>query len=141
MPKRKLTKAEIALLSKGLRFVPTGNHINKAKLKMELEAYGRMLRLKWHFRNDEKAFDQNKFKPKSTFNPRNKDAAIETYLSSLGEKLMHILLGKSGVHFLNLQNDKNIAIKSADKGSTVVVWDRDDYIKEAPPRLKLTFPW
>ena len=100
LPKRKLTKAEIALLSKGLRFVPTGNHINKAKLKMELEAYGRMLRLKWHFRNDERAFDQNKFKPKSTFNPRNKDAAIETYLSSLGEKLMHILLGKSGVHFL-----------------------------------------
>ena len=44
---------------------------------MELEAYGRMLRLKWHFLNDEKEFDQNKLKPKSTFNPRNKGAAIE----------------------------------------------------------------
>ena len=31
----------------------------------------------------------------------------------------------------NLKNNKNIVIKSADKGSAVVVWDRDDYIKEA----------
>ena len=49
LSKGKLTKVEISLLSKGLKFVPTSNHINKAKLKMELEAYGRMLRLKWHF--------------------------------------------------------------------------------------------
>ena len=74
---RNLRRAEISLLSKGLKFVPTSDHINKAKIKMELETYGRMLRLKWHFRNDEIEFDQNKFKPKSTFNPRNKDAAIE----------------------------------------------------------------
>ena len=35
----------------------------------------------------------------------------------------------------NLKNDKNIVIKSADKGSAVVVWDRDDYIKEAEEQL------
>ena len=35
----------------------------------------------------------------------------------------------------NFKNDKNIVIKSADKGSSVVVWDRDDYIKEAEERL------
>ena len=34
----KFNKVEISLLSKGLKFVPTWNHINKAKLKMELEA-------------------------------------------------------------------------------------------------------
>ena len=27
-----------------------------------------------------------------------------------------------------LKNDKTIVIKGADKGSAVVVWDRDDYI-------------
>ena len=89
LSKRKLTKAEISLLSKGLKFVPTSNHINKAKLKMELEAYGRMLRLKWEERSA----------------------------------------------LYNLKNDKNIVIKSADKGSAVVVWDRDDYIKEAEKQL------
>ena len=86
----KRTKAEISLLSKALKFVPTSNHINKAKLKMELKAHDRMLRLKWHFRNDEKEFDRNKFKLHSTFNLRNKDAAIEIYLSSLEEKIMKI---------------------------------------------------
>ena len=90
LSKRKLTKTEISLLSKGLKFIPNSNHISKAKLKMELEIYGRMLRLKWHFQNDEKEFYRNKFKPKSTFNPRNKNAAIEIYLSSLEEKLMSI---------------------------------------------------
>ena len=45
-----------------------------------------MLRLKWFFWNDEKEFNSDKFKPKSTFSPRNKDAAIEIYLSSLEKK-------------------------------------------------------
>ena len=90
LSKWKLGKAKMSLLSKGLKFVLNSNHINKAKLKMELETYDRILRLKWHFRNDEKEFDQKRFKPKSTFNPRNKNAAIEIYLGSLEEKLMNI---------------------------------------------------
>ena len=49
-----------------------------------------MLRLKWYFQNYEKEFDRNKFEPIPTFNPKNKDATIETYLSSLEEKLMNI---------------------------------------------------
>ena len=94
LSKRNLTDSKISLLSKGLNFVPTSNTIDKAKLKRELEAPGRMLRLKWHFRNEEKDFDPEKFKPKSTFNPRNKDAAIEIYMSSLEEKLMEIEIPK-----------------------------------------------
>ena len=46
LSKQKLTKTEISLLSKELKLIPTSNHISKAKLKMELEIYGRMLRLK-----------------------------------------------------------------------------------------------
>ena len=34
-----------------------------------------------------------------------------------------------------LKNYKSIVIKSANKGSAVVVWDRDDYIKEAQKQL------
>ena len=70
LSRRNLTGSEISLLSKGLNFVPTSNTIDKAKLKMELEALGRILRLKWHFRNEENVFDLDQFKPKSTFNPR-----------------------------------------------------------------------
>ena len=144
LSKRNLTDSEISLLSKGLNFVPTSNTIDKAKLKRELETLGRMLRLKWHFRNEEKDFDPEKFKPKSTFNPGNKDAAIEIYMSSLEEKLMKIeipkdkfknLTNKERKALYDLKNDKNIVIKGADKGSAVVVWDREDYKKEAEKQL------
>ena len=44
----------------------------------------------WHFRNTEKPFPYQKFRPKSTFNLRNKDTVIETYLGSLEERLLDI---------------------------------------------------
>ena len=47
LSKRNLHDAEISLLSKGLNFVPTCNNIDKAKVKMELEAFCRMLPLKF----------------------------------------------------------------------------------------------
>ena len=36
----------------------------------------------------------------------------------------------------SLADDKQIVIKKADKGSCVVVWDRDDYLLEAERQLK-----
>ena len=36
---------------------------------------------------------------------------------------------------INLQNDIEIIIKSADKGSGVGVWDKEDYLKEAASQL------
>ena len=65
--------------TKGLNFVPIYNNIDKAKLKIELEAFGRMLRLKWHFHNENKDIHCDMFKPKSKFNPHDKDAALELY--------------------------------------------------------------
>ena len=143
--RRNLSEAEISLLSKGLKFVPTANKIDRAKLKTELEEYGRKLRLMWHFRNDEKPFSYEKFRPKSTFNPRNKDTVIETYLSSLEERLLDIDISSKRFNNLtkeernalyNLRDDPTIIIKGADKGSAVVVWDRDDYLKEASKQLE-----
>ena len=45
LSRRNLSSAEISLLSKRLEFVPTANKIDQAKLKRELEEYGRKLRL------------------------------------------------------------------------------------------------
>ena len=64
--------------------------MHKANLKTELEAIGRILRLKWHFRKEENDFGLDQFKPKASFNPHNKDVAIEIYISSLEEKLMKL---------------------------------------------------
>ena len=106
LSKRNLTDSEISLLSKGLNFIPTSNRIDKAKLKRELEALGRMLRLKSHFRNEEKDFDPEKFKPKSTFNPCNKDTAIEIYMGSLEEKQMKIEIPKDKFNSLTSKEQK-----------------------------------
>ena len=84
-----ITSFEISLLSKRLSFVPGSNKIDKAKIKTKLEALGRILRLKWHFSNEENELDLDQLKLKSTLNSRNKDAAIKIYVSSLGEKLRY----------------------------------------------------
>ena len=84
----------------------------------------------WHFQKDEWTFTVEKFKPKSFFNPRNKDTIIETYLSCLEERLLDIEipfkrynnLTKDGHDALySLKDDLSIIIKGADKGSAVVV--------------------
>ena len=80
------------------------------------------------------------FKPNFKFNSCNKDVPIELYLSRLEEKLTKIEVPKEKFNNLtssernalyNHKDNKNIVNKGADKGSTVVVWDRKDYMKEA----------
>ena len=53
LSKQNITKDEIFLLSKGFQFVPTPKHFIKALLSEELENFGRKLRLKWYFCNDD----------------------------------------------------------------------------------------
>ena len=112
---------------------------------MKFETFRRMLRLQWHFCNKPKDIHRDICKSKFKFNPRNKGGAIELYLSSLEEKLMKVEVPKDKYNNLtnserkglyHLKNDKNIEIKSADKGSVVVVWDRKDYIKETEKQLR-----
>ena len=144
LSKLHLSKEEISLLSKGLKFIPTPKYINKARIKEELETYGRKLRLMWHYRNQEREIIINPFKKKSKFNPKRKDAAIEIYLSRLEEeifaldkKLSYSNLTKQERHALySLRDDTSIIIKEADKGSGIVVWDREDYLAEARAQLK-----
>ena len=44
----------------------------------------------WYFRNNERSFAADRFRPKFSFNPRNKDGIIETYLNCLEERLLDI---------------------------------------------------
>ena len=43
--------------------MPSVNKIDRAKLKRELEEYGRKLHLMWHFRNDKRTLTAEKFRP------------------------------------------------------------------------------
>ena len=111
----------------GLKFVPSANKIDQAKLKREreLEEYGS--------------------RSKSFFNPRNKDTIIETYLSCLEERLLDIEIPSKRQNNLTKEErdtlyswrDSTLTIKGADKGSIVVVWDKEDYLKEAYKQLRI----
>ena len=96
--------------------MPTPNRIDKAKLKQELEVFGRKQRLMWHFRNDERIFDCN------TLNKKNKDVNIETHLSSLEEKLLDINIPKVLIipKFNNLRKEKWDALHSLKNDSNIV---------------------
>ena len=145
LSRRALYSAEISSLSKGLKFVPTANKIDQAKLKIELEEYRRKLRLMWHFRYNKRPFSQEKFTLQSTFNPQRKDAVIETYLSCLEERLLDIEIPSKRFNNLtnnernamySLKNDNSIIIKGSDKGAALIVWDCKDYIKEVSKQLE-----
>ena len=123
MSRRNLSRCEISLLSKGLKFVSSANKIDRAKLKRELEEYGRKFCLMWHFRNDEEFFSTDKFRPKSSLNLRNKDAIIKTYLSFLEERLLDIeipsqrykdLFKEEHDALYSLRTDSSVIIKGAD---------------------------
>ena len=131
LSRRNLSASEISLLSKGLKFVPTANKIDCAKLKTELEEYGRKLQLMWLFRNDEASFVA--YRPKPSFNPRNKNVIIETYLSCLEERLLDIEIPSKRFNNLTKEEQEGF-IKGADKGS-VALWYREDYLKEAYRQL------
>ena len=90
LSRRNLCASDILLLSKGLKFVPTANKLDCVKLKTELEEYRGKLQLMWHFRNNEWSFSADRSRPKSSFNPKNKNAIIEAYLSCLEERLLDI---------------------------------------------------
>ena len=81
---------------------------------------------------------------KFTRNPPKGSPALELLLNKTGQNLFSVLLGKAEQFNLtreeyltmrNLQSDRNVIIKPADKGSAVVIWDRNDCLKEAEKQL------
>ena len=87
-----------------------------------------------------RSFAADRFRPKSSFNPRNQDVIIETYLSCLVERLLEVEIPSKRFNnvtkeerdaLYSLIDDPSIIVKGVDKGSVVLVWDREDYLKEA----------
>ena len=151
LSKKGLTEHQISMLSKRLKYSPTYRDIGKSKLKTDIEAFRRRVRLDWYFRDN---FDINSssnisrikyelgptFYSKSGWNPPRPYAIVESYLSLLEKEAISI--SPRGKNFSNLfvgerqalyelKPDRSIGIQEADKGSAGLVWDRNDYCKEA----------
>ena len=141
------TETEIKVLERGLDFAPTQKCINEPELRKDFVEFCRKMRIKWHFRNEitEDFSTTPVFRPKSNWTPPVGHPNLEMFLSELEKELFE---GSNFSHFhrqnfsreewkalRDLAEDKSIVIKSADKGSCVVIWDREDYLKEADRQL------
>ena len=112
---RALSDSKISVLSKGLKFVATPKELDYSQIKIEMENFGRRLRLKWHFRESEEFSEYPVFRPKSKFNPRNKDIAIEVYLSKLEEEIMKVTA--NGNNFSNISREERAALNGLKQGA------------------------
>ena len=107
------------------------------------------MRLKWYFRNEPTSnfSEVPAFRTKSTWNPPKGHPNLEVFLSEVEKELFSCTSKKLGYSNLSteewkamrsLADDRSIVIKKADKGSSVVVWDRNDYVMEAEKQLSDT---
>ena len=105
------------------------------------------MRCNWHFRNDlsENFSETPAFRPKSVWRPPKGHASLEVFLSRLEKELFSDDISESTQSNLSaeerkalrgLAGHKTIVIKGADKGSSLVVWDRSDYLHEASRKLQ-----
>ena len=149
LSQRVLSEIEIQVLEKGLDFAPIQKSINEAELRKDFEEFSRRMRIRWNFRDQpsEDFSDKPAFRPKSNWKPPPGHPGLELFLSQLEKEIFNGLLNDSisipsnmskeeWEALRGLADDKSIVIKQADKGSCVVVWCRDDYIKEANKQLE-----
>ena len=105
------------------------------------------MRIKWYFRNEisENFSEVPAISPKSSWKPPQGHPNLEVYLSQVENERFRIvdepirysnLSKEKWVAMRSFADDRSIVIKKADKGSCIVVWDRNDYLREAEKQLK-----
>ena len=144
---RVLSESEIKVLEKGLDFAPFQRKVNEPELRRDFQEFCRRMRIKWHFRNEisEDFSEVPAFSPKSSWNPPQGHPNLEVYLSQVENELFSIadepirysnLSKEEWIAMRSLADDRSIVIKKADKGSCIVVWDRNDCLREAEKQLE-----
>lgn len=136
------TKAQITLLDRGLTFIPTLGLTSdrKRQLKLDLQDYHRRLKLESFFEGKKKT-SPLPFIPKSDWTPRLNQlpppirqiiAADEYAFQQLnwGMKVDPNLEIEERLALKQLQTNKHIVIKPADKGNAIVIMDREQYLWE-----------
>ena len=137
---KKITDAQIKLISHGLKFIPV-NKLNKNRIRRQLlqdfETFARRMRLKYMFYGHNR--NVHPFYVKSNWNPPvQRSVALESYLEEVKLQLTEIQITKPKQNLsrdeqkaLNeLKQNNDINLKKADKGSTTVIMNKTDKIKE-----------
>ena len=137
-----LTEGEIKVLEKGLYFAPIQRKVNEPELRKDFENFCRRMKIIWHFRNEpsDSFSERPAFSSKSSWKPLLGHPNFEVFLSQVENELFETsneptrysnLLQEECRAIITLADDRSIAIKKADKGSCIVVWDRAGYLREA----------
>lgn len=143
----KLSRSQHDLLSKGLTFVPClrRDRDHKLQLLSDMQNYHRKIKLADYFKNSVHK-DKRPFIGPSVWSPSFREIQPEIQdLIKKDKKDFKIFynsfnetpnLKTNEIHALfELKRLKNIIIKPADKGSAVVILDREQYIFEAKRQL------
>ena len=155
LSKHTLTKSETGVLSKGLGFCPTAGAPDIGNMIQDLDTFKRITRLNLFFQGSNEdsevrdtqsgvPFEHKSLKPKSTFNPVG-PFQLETMFYSIEQDLHRLKYRQSRKKNLNkveyqsiksLKNNPDIIIKPADKGSAIVLLNKDNYIAEGERQLQ-----
>lgn len=148
----KLTQSQHDLLNRGLTFAPTlkknKNHL--LQLQLDLQEYHRKIKLAYFFKNPLE--ERKPFTGPSLWSPSLSEVSPEIKeLINTDTKIFKKHYNSiHGIHKINnlkteelkalqeFKKMKHIVIKPADKGSAVVVMDRENYILEAQRQLNDT---
>ncbi|KAK3089910.1 hypothetical protein FSP39_007586 [Pinctada imbricata] len=147
LSKYKLTREEISLLSKGIKFIPDKTKVNKVRLLADLNEWERRMRLREYFYGEEKNNEETdhtldekfRLKKKSRFTPnKGRDMWLDLYIETVKRDIVSNLKRSGKLNltkqeqsaFQSLLDNDAIVIRPADKGSGVVVIDKLDYVSK-----------
>ena len=142
LSKRHLTEAEVSLLSKGLKFCPTPERIDIYNVRKDIRDYVRRIGQRDYFYCADEV--DGDFSEMPACPERNREMPIEAYVDALERTILSHDLNVKCHRYMtqdeqkaldNLRGYVDIIIKQADKGSAVVVMDREVYIHEAMGQL------
>ena len=135
---QQLTRPQVRLLRRGIKFIPAPRAPDPEGFRDPLEAFKRRLRLENHFNKRPSFSDKDrKFRNKLNWNPP-LDPEFEPYLTRMTATIENIqptqdkrnLPATETRAIKQLTKNKKIVIKPADKGASVVVMDKKDYLGE-----------
>lgn len=145
--KFKLSKSQSDLLNKGLTFVPSlkRRRDHKLQLKFDMQSYHRKLKLADFFKNSTPTI-KKPFTGASIWTPSLREISPEIHKLILKDRKMFEINYKLEEENNNLKTEevsalfelkkkKHIVIKPADKGSAVVILDREQYVYEIKRQL------
>ena len=138
MSNKNLTDQEIALLAKGLKFIPTPEKpASQKNLIRDFNSFARSMRLKYMFAHAKS--NLHPFYVRSNWQPPPQSSvALENYLEQTKLEIANItftnvkdnLSANQRLALKTLKSNSEVNLKKADKGSTTVVMDTAQKIEE-----------